>query len=75
MYFHVVDKGWIEREISRTGEIKLIKDVYPLKAQYISNQLVEIAIEIINKDEAAVEWVLHTRIGFLNEEIEHLINQ
>jgi dextranase len=51
----------------------MIKDVYPLKAQYMSEELIEIAIEIVNEQAAAVDWLVNMSIGFLNENVEQIV--
>jgi len=50
----------------------LLKDVYPLKAQYSSEELIELAIEIMNHNASSVNWMVEVRVGLLNEEVERL---
>ncbi|GIO38247.1 hypothetical protein J41TS12_31080 [Paenibacillus antibioticophila] len=53
----------------------MITDVYPLKAQFLSGQPVELAVELHNGESAAKKWLVEIEVRWLLESVERLTRE
>ncbi|THF83434.1 glycoside hydrolase family 66 protein [Cohnella fermenti] len=51
----------------------MITDVYPLKAQFLSGEIVRIAVLLENRGAEAAEWSLEGRVSWLERQLERLM--